>query len=181
MSTEKAKMLAGRLYCTADPQLKEERYKARELLRRLNITEYHDPATYRDIMTALFPNGEKDLYIEPPFYCDYGYNIYAGHNIYFNFDCVVLDVCPVHIGAETMFGPGVHIYAATHPADALERRKGLEFGKPVSIGEDCWIGGHATILPGVTIGDRCIIGAGAVVNRDVPADTRVGGNPAAPF
>lgn len=178
MATEKEKMLAGELYYPGDPELRNERYRARDLLRRFNITEYRDMKTYREILTQLLPNSTDEIFIEPPFYCDYGYNIYAGYNVYFNFDCVILDVCPVKIGSNTMFGPGVHIYAATHPTDILLRRKDLELGKPITIGEDCWIGGHATILPGVTIGDRCIVGAGAVVTKDVPNDTAVVGNPA---
>lgn len=178
MATEKDKMLAGELYCAGDPELRKERMRARDFLRRFNITEYRDMKVYREILTQLLPNCENDIAIEPPFYCDYGYNIRAGHHVYFNFDCVILDVCPVKIGANTLFGPGVHIYAATHPADILLRRKVIELGKPISIGEDCWIGGHATILPGVTIGNRCIVGAGAVVTKDVPDDTAVVGNPA---
>jgi maltose O-acetyltransferase len=178
LTTEKEKMLAGELYFAGDPELREERHRARDLLRRFNITEYRDMKVYREILTRLLPNCTDEIFIEPPFYCDYGYNIYAGRNVFFNFDCVILDVCPVKIGSNTMFGPGVHIYAATHPADIMLRRKDLELGKPVSIGDDCWIGGHATILPGVTIGDRCIVGAGAVVTKDVPDDAAVVGNPA---
>jgi maltose O-acetyltransferase len=178
LATEKEKMLAGLLYYAPDPELRKERLRARELLRRFNITEYRDMKVYREILSQLLPNCENDIFIEPPFYCDYGYNIHAGHGVYFNFDCIILDVCPIKIGDNTLFGPGVHIYAATHPADILLRRKDLELGKPVSIGEDCWIGGHATILPGISIGDRCIVGAGAVVTKDVPDDTAAVGNPA---
>ncbi|MCJ7604824.1 MAG: sugar O-acetyltransferase [Dehalococcoidales bacterium] len=170
MPSEKEKMLAGELYWGADPELREERLKTRMLLHRLNVTEYKDPEKYKEIIAELFPNCPGTLQIEPPFYCDYGYNIHAGEYAYFNFNCVVLDVCPVHIGDNVQFGPGVHIYAATHPKDYLERR-GPELGKPVSIGDDCWIGGGAIILPGVTIGKRSIIGAGLVVSKDVPDDT----------
>jgi maltose O-acetyltransferase len=177
MASEKDKMLSGLLYYANDSQLLAERMKTRSLLRQLNITEYKDSRRYPEIILQLLPNCAPDIFVEPPFYCDYGYNIYAGHNVYFNFNCVALDVCPIRIGSNVMFGPGVHIYAATHPKNAAKRREGLEIGKPVSIGDDCWIGGQAIILPGVSIGHRCIIGAGAVVTKDVPDDTTVVGNP----
>lgn len=168
--SEKEKMLAGRLYSASDPLLSRERRNARALLHQLNVTEYGDDIAYKEIVKALLPNAEGDISIEPPFYCDYGYNIYAGANVYFNFNCILLDVMTIHIGANTQFGPNVQIYTATHPLDAAERRKGPEFAKPISIGEDCWIGGGAIILPGTTIGDRCVIGAGAVVSKAIPPD-----------
>jgi maltose O-acetyltransferase len=178
MPTEKEKMIAGQPYFPADPELRADRLQTRTLLKRLNITEYHDPEKYPVIIAKLFPNAGRGFEVEPPFYCDYGYNIYAAPFVFFNFNCVVLDACPVRIGGNTMFGPGVQIYADTHPNDAIERRKGIEFGKPITIGDDCWIGGGAIILPGVTIGHRCIIGAGAVVTHDVPDDSVAVGNPA---
>jgi maltose O-acetyltransferase len=181
MKTEKEKMLAGELYDSGDPTLKAERRQARLLLRQLNIDHYGDRAAQRPIVAALLPNAAPTIYIEPPFFCDYGYNIYMGENVYFNFNCVLLDVAPIHIGPHTMFGPYVQIYTATHPLDAAERRKGPEYAKPITIGADCWIGGGAIICPGVTIGDRAIVGAGAVVTKDVPADAIVGGNPARPL
>ncbi|NUQ86455.1 MAG: sugar O-acetyltransferase [Anaerolineales bacterium] len=181
MITEKEKMLAGELYDATDPLLVQERLRARALTHQLNVTRYGDPSAYREILSALLPNASADLAIEPPFYCDYGYNIYTGEKVFFNFNCVLLDVMPIRIGSNVMFGPNVQIYTATHPVDALERRKGPEFAKPISIGGDCWIGGSAVISPGVTIGDRCIVGAGAVVTKDVPADTIVVGNPAKPI
>ncbi|MCA1921673.1 DapH/DapD/GlmU-related protein, partial [Buttiauxella noackiae] len=119
-----------------------------------------------------------DAYIEPSFRCDYGYNIFLGKNFYANFDCVILDVCPVHIGENCMLAPGVHIYTATHPLDAVTRNSGVEFGKPVTIGNNVWIGGRAVINPGVTIGDNVVIGAGSVVTKDIPANSVVAGNPA---
>lgn len=180
MKSEKEKMLAGELYNASDPLLMQERRQARLLTHRLNVTDYGDEAAYRQIISALLPNAAVDIMIEPPFYCDYGYNIYAEEKVFLNFNCVVLDVMPVYIGAYTMFGPNVQIYTATHPVDAAERRKGPEFAKPIRIGADCWIGGSAIIAPGVTIGDRCVIGAGAVVTKNVPSDTIVVGNPAAP-
>ncbi len=181
MPTEKEKMLAGELYVAADPQLTAERKRARQLTHRLNVTDYGDEAAYREITAELFPNAHPTLAVEPPFFCDYGYNIYAAEGIFMNFNCVVLDVSPVHIGAGTMFGPAVQVLTATHPLDAAERSAGPEYSKPIAIGRDCWIGGGAIIQPGVTIGDRCIVGAGAVVTKDVPDDTIVVGNPARPL
>ena len=175
MASEKEKMLSGLLYDASDPQLSSERKLARSYLHRLNITEYEDANKYSEIISKLLPNCAPDIRIEPPFFCDYGYNIYAGHRVFFNFNCVVLDVCAVQIGSNVMFGPGVHIYTATHPKEFMKRREVFESGKPVSIGDDSWIGGQAVILPGVHIGHRCIIGAGAVVAKDVPDDTIVNG------
>jgi maltose O-acetyltransferase len=171
-------MLNGELYDASDPLLKKERQKARQWTHRLNVTEYGDPLAYQKILSALFPNAASGLHIEPPFYCDYGYNIYTGKNVYFNFNCVLLDVMPIRIGLNVLFGPQVQIYTAAHPTDAIERRQGPEFARPINIGDDCWIGGGAIITPGITIGARCIIGAGAVVTKDVPSDTIVVGNPA---
>ena len=114
--------------------------------------------------------------MQPPFFCDYGTNIALGERVFFNFNCVVLDVCPVRIGSFTLFGPAVQIYTATHPFDAELRRR-QEFGKPVEIGSDVWVGGGAIILPGVRIGSRAVIGAGSVVTRDVPEGVFAAGNP----
>ena len=147
-------------------------------MHRLNVTQYGDSSAYRDIISSLFPNAAADLRIEPPFFCDYGYNIYAGERVYFNFNCILLDVMPIRIGSNVLFGPLVQLYTAWHPGDAMQRRNGLEYAKPIRIGDDCWFGGGAIVCGGVTLGDRCIVGAGAVVVRDVPHDTTVVGNPA---
>lgn len=181
MKSEKEKMLAGDLYDASDQRLTQERQRARALIRQMNGTHYADKSAYKQILSSLLPNAAADTWIEPPFFCDYGYNLYTGEKVYFNFNCVLLDGMPIRIGSNVLFGPNVQLYTAAHPVDALARRKGLEFSKPISIGSDCWIGGSAIILPGVTIGDRCIVGAGAVVTRDVPADTIVAGNPARPI
>jgi maltose O-acetyltransferase len=178
MKTEKEKMLAGELYNATDPTLAQERKRARALLRQLNVTHYGDEAAYKQIVAALLPNAAADIWLEPPFFCDYGYNIYTGENVFFNFNCVLLDVTPIRIGSNVLFGPNVQIYTATHPLDAAKRREGAEFAKPITIGDDCWFGGGAIICPGVTIGDRCVVGAGAVVAKDIPADSVVVGNPA---
>jgi len=177
MKTEKEKMLAGELYNGNDSYLKAERSHARMLLKRFNDSLDEERLLRKEILTELIGGFSKGLYIEPPFYCDYGSNISVGENVYFNFNCVVLDVNSVTIGTGSMFGPCVQIYTATHPMDAAERKVGLEFGKPVVIGEDVWVGGGAIICPGVSIGDRCVIGAGSVVTRDIPSDTFAAGNP----
>jgi maltose O-acetyltransferase len=147
----------------------------------LNVTHYGNESAYHQIIASLLPNAAADTWIEPPFFCDYGYNIYIGERVFFNFNCVLLDVMPIRIGSNVMFGPNVQLYTAAHPVNALERRQGTEFAKPITIGDDSWVGGSAIISPGVTIGDRCIVGAGAVVTKDIDSDTIVGGNPAKPI
>ena len=177
MSTEKEKMLAGEFYSPVSKELAEERLHAKKLLHRLNVTEYLMTSNAAGILRELLPNAPKDLYIEPPFHCDYGYNIHCGNRVYFNVNCVVLDVMKITIGSNVLIGPGVHIYSATHPTD-IKTRSRYALGKGVSIGNDCWIGGGAIICPGVTIGNGCVIGAGSVVTRDVPANSMALGNPA---
>jgi maltose O-acetyltransferase len=177
MKSEKEKMLAGEPYIANDPELVGERLKAKQLLHRLNVTEYMVNHNAKAIIAELIPNAGKGLYIEPPFHCDYGYNIECGENVYFNVNCVVLDVMKVKMGSNVFCAPGVQIYTATHPLDAVERRS-TEFAKPVTIGDDCWIGGGAIICPGVSIGNQCVIGAGAVVTKDIPDNSLAVGNPA---
>ena len=177
MKTEKDKMLAGETYFSNDKILVSERLKAKKLLHKLNVTEYLMNGNARNILQQLLLNAHKRLYIEPPFHCDYGYNIYSGENVYFNVNCVVLDSAKVEIGNNVLFGPNVHLYTATHPLDGIERRS-VEFSKPITIGNDCWIGGNAIILPGVKIGNGCTIGAGSVVTKDIPDNSLAVGNPA---
>jgi len=177
MKTEKEKMLSGELYLAGDSELLKERRNAKRLLRKLNVTEFLVTKPAKKILAELIPNASKNLYIEPPFHCDYGYNIHCGDNVYFNVNCVVLDTMKINIGANVLIGPGVHIYAASHPLDATTRRT-LENSKPVTIGDDCWIGGGAIICPGVSIGKGCVIGAGSVVTKDIPDFSMAAGNPA---
>ena len=175
--TEKEKMLAGEAYVATDKELSQERTRAKKLLHKLNVTEYLMNGNSRQILRELMPNAHKQLYIEPPFHCDYGYNIESGENVYFNVNCVVLDTMKVKIGSNVFFGPGAQIYTATHPLDAIERRT-VESSKPVTIGDDCWIGGSVVICPGVTIGNGCVIGSGAIVTKDIPDNSLAVGNPA---
>lgn len=177
VSEEKQKMIAGELYRPADTQLRADRVNARHLIHRFNHTAPDEQAVRAELLGQLLGQS-LDAYIEPSFRCDYGYNIFLGKNFYANFDCVILDVCPVHIGDNCMLAPGVHIYTATHPLDAETRNSGVEFGKPVTIGHNVWIGGRAVINPGVTIGDNVVVGSGSVVTKDIPANAVVAGNPA---
>ena len=177
--TEKQKMLAGELYRT-DEELGAEQAAAKLWMARYNAALASPVAERHALLCERFGRVGKDSVIRPPFHCDYGYNISLGDGVFLNFNCVILDVVEVSIGDRTQIGPAVQIYAADHPRDAATRREGLEFGRPVRIGSDVWIGGGAIILPGVTIGDGAIIGAGSVVTRDVGAGVTVTGNPARP-
>jgi maltose O-acetyltransferase len=176
MKTEHQKMLAGELYDPMDPELVAGRTRARDLCQALNATREADDGERRQILRELFGAGGESVWMQPPFFCDYGANIALGERVFFNFNCVVLDVCPVRIGSFTLFGPAVQIYTPMHPLDAELRRR-EEFGKPVEIGSDVWVGGGAIILPGVRIGSRAVIGAGSVVTRDVPDGVFAAGNP----
>jgi maltose O-acetyltransferase len=176
MASEREKMLAGELYDPMDADLTAGRERARDLCQALNATREAQRDERRGILRELFGAGGDTVWMQPPFFCDYGGNILLGERVFFNFNCVVLDVCPVRIGAFCLFGPAVQIYTPMHPTDAAHRRR-QEFGKPVDIGDDVWVGGGALILPGVRIGARAIIGAGSVVTRDVPGGVFAAGNP----
>jgi maltose O-acetyltransferase len=176
MPTELEKMLAGELYDPLDPELARARDRARDLCQDLNATRERDQDARRRILKELLGKGGDTVWMQPPFFCDYGSNILLGERVYFNFNCVVLDVCRVTIGDFTLVGPAVQIYTATHPMNA-ELRRMQEFGKPVDIGSDVWVGGGAIICPGVTIGSKSVIGAGSVVARDIPAGVVAAGNP----
>jgi maltose O-acetyltransferase len=177
MPSEKEKMLAGLPYDPLDPQLCAERRRARLLFKALNDTRDDQQEERGRLLLELIPGAGQGLWIEPPFFCDYGTNIVAGDKVFFNFNCVVLDVAQVRIGSGSLMGPAVQIYTATHPLRASERRTGLEGGRPVEIGDEVWIGGGAIICPGVHIGAGAVIGAGSVVTRDVPAGVLAAGNP----
>jgi maltose O-acetyltransferase len=176
MRTEKEKMLAGELYEPLDPELVQARERARDLCHDLNATRERDQNARRTILMQLFGRGGDSVWMEPPFFCDYGSNILLGNRVFFNFNCVILDVCMVKIGEFTLFGPTVQIYTATHPLNADVRRK-KEYAKPIEIGSDVWVGGGAIICPGVRIGSKTVIGAGSVVTKDIPDGVLAVGNP----
>ena len=176
MLTERQKMLAGEMYDPFDPELVSGRERARDLCQQLNATRESQTDERRRILRDLFGKGGESVWMQPPFFCDYGTNIELGERVFFNFNCVVLDVCRVRIGDFTLFGPAVQIDTPLHPFDANQRRR-EEFGKPIEIGSDVWVGGGAIILAGVRIGSRSVIGAGSVVARDIPEDVFAAGNP----
>lgn len=175
---EMGKMLAGQLYRPGDAEIRAAQSATRHWLARYNAAGAQDPAVRRALLAERLGAVGEGAVIRPPFYCDYGFNIRLGAGVFLNFNCVILDVVEVEIGAKTQIGPAVQIYAADHPREAEARRDGLEFGRPVRIGANVWIGGGSLILPGITIGDDAIVGAGSVVTRDVAAGATVIGNPA---
>ena len=173
--SEREKMLAGELYRSADPELIVARQHAAGLLLRYNRTVPADEAERAILLGELLGAGGEDAIVMPVFACDYGKNIRLGQRAFINYNCVL------EIGDDLQMAPAVQLYTALHPLDAETRRSGLESARPIRIGNDVWIGGGAIVLPGVTIGDRCVIAAGSVVTRDVPPDTLVAGNPARPL
>jgi maltose O-acetyltransferase len=178
MATEKDKMLAGAMYNAADSEIQSDHRAAMAWLVDYNASLGQGATERHKLLRARFAHVGDGADIRPPFHCDYGYNISIGDGAFLNFGCVILDVVKVDIGARTQIGPNVQILTADHPRDAATRAGGLEFGRPIIIGENVWIGGGAIILPGVTIGDGAVVGAGAVVTRDVTAGVTVVGNPA---
>jgi len=176
--SEKDKMLAGEWYDASAPELQADLTANHAWLARYNAALAADPAQRHALLRERLAAVGEGAQVRPPFHCDYGYNIHLGAGVFLNFNCVILDVVQVRIGERTQIGPGVQILTADHPRDAAQRATGLEFGRPVSIGRNVWIGAGALVLPGVTIGDDALIGAGSVVTRDVPAGVTVVGNPA---
>jgi maltose O-acetyltransferase len=176
LKTEKEKMLAGESYNCLDPDLDAERHKAKELLLRYNRSE--SAAERQAILRQLLGQIGQNCIIEPPFYCSYGQNIHLGDHVYLNVLCTILDCNEVRIGSHVMIGPAVQIYTAAHDLQAEARIQGWEIAKPIVIEDNVWLGGGAILLPGVRIGLNAVVGAGAVVSQDVPANTVVAGNPA---
>ena len=176
--SERQKMISGLPYDPGDPELQADQTAAKHWMARYNAAMASSPAERRDLLRQRLGEVGEGAIIRPPFHCDYGYNIRLGRGVFLNFNCVILDVCEVEIGDQTQIGPGVQILTADHPRDPAERAAGIEFGKPIVIGRNVWIGGGAIILPGVSIGDDAIIGAGSVVTRDVPEGVTAAGNPA---
>jgi maltose O-acetyltransferase len=178
--SEKEKMLAGELYRAIGPEITADVMRADRLLRAYNATGADEEARRSGLLHELLGSVGKRVTLRSPFYCDYGYNIFLGDEVFLNFGCVFLDVVRIDIGDGCKIGPYVQVLTADHPRNAELRRQRLENGRPIAIGHNVWIGGGAIILPGVTVGDDAIIGAGSVVTRDVPAGATVVGNPARP-
>jgi len=176
--TEKQKMLAGEMYDPADPELMTLRQRARQLFEAFNQTGIDEPERRTSLLKTLLGSTGRNITIEPAFYCDYGENIHVGEDFFANFGCVILDVAEVRLGNNCMLAPQVGIYTATHPLDPVARRSGREYAKPITIGNDCWIGGMAVINPGVTLGDNVVVASGAVVTKSFGDNVVLGGNPA---
>ena len=176
---QKERMLAGKLYTciTEEKQLADMRVRKNRFLDRFNGTAFEDFDTRRRLVEEIFEKTGRNCVVNKPFYCDYGCNISVGDNFYANYDCVILDVNKVEIGDNVFLAPRVCIYTAGHPIDSEVRNMQLEYGYPVKIGDNVWIGGNAVINPGVTIGSDVVIGSGSVVTHDVPSGVIAAGNP----
>lgn len=174
---EKEKMLSGEMYFAFDKTLLEERKLAKDLCFEFNQLAPSKIYERRAIIKKLFKKCEDDTHIESDFYCDYGYNISVGENFYVNHNCVMLDCMPITFGDNVLIGPNCGFYTAIHPIDADERSTFAEYAKPITVGNDVWFGGNVTVLPGVTIGDKAVIGAGSVVTKDIPSNVVAVGNP----
>lgn len=176
--TEKEKMLRGMIYdANYDAQLIEERLNCKELCRDYNDLRPKETEARRALLNRILGQVDGDILIEQPFYCDYGYNIRVGKNFYANFNLVILDEALVSFGDNVFIAPNCGFYTAGHPIDAEERNKGLEYAHPITVGNNVWFGAHVCVLPGVTIGDNCVIGAGSVVTKDIPSNSVAVGNP----
>lgn len=175
--TEQEKRLAGRLYYPPDPELTEARMRAKRLCHRLNTLAPDDFQGREDVIRELFGSAGKDAWVESNFRCDYGTQIALGDYVFINYDCIFLDIAPIAIGNRAYIAPRVCIYTVNHPTVPEVRNTDLEYGRPVVIEDNVWIGGNAVILPGVTVGEGAVIAAGSVVTRDVPPRVVAGGNP----
>lgn len=176
MTSEKEKMLAGQLYDAGDSDLLAMRLHARKQITLFNNEE--DRQKRKEIIKSLFGSTGDNLLMEQSFVCDYGSNIYVGENFFANYNCTMLDVCEIHIGDNAMIGPNCQFLTPLHPLDAKERISGLEYGAPITIGDNVWLGGGVTILPGITLGNNVVVGAGAVVTKSFGDNVVIAGNPA---
>lgn len=172
------KMLAGEQYDPSDNNLSLMRARTRKLIDKFNHSSFEEEESRLQLLKSLLGKAGDNISIHQNFYCDYGCNIYVGSNFFANYDCVILDCAEVHFGDNCMLGPQVGIYTATHPLDPIERASGLESAKPIHIGNDCWIGGHATINPGVMLGNNVVVASGSVVTKSFGDNLVIGGNPA---
>ena len=176
--TNKELMLMGELYkLNDDKELNEDFMRARRLTRLFNSMTEEQMEERKEIIKELFKSTGENVHVEQTFHCDYGCHISVGENFYANYDCIMVDVCEIIIGDNVLLAPRVGLYTAGHPIDAAVRNEGLEFGKPVIIGDNVWIGGNAVINPGVTIGSGVVIGSGSVVTKDIPDHVVAVGNP----
>lgn len=171
-------MMNEQLYDVNDTTLVAEREHARDLYDELNQTSFHDKAKLKQLVTELFGSVGDNAEVRPRFICDYGYNIHVGDNFFANFDCILLDTCPITIGDNCLLAPRVQLYTAAHPLDVTDRTSWLGVGKAITIGDNCWIGGNSTILPGVTLGDNVVVGGGSVVTKSFGSNVAIAGNPA---
>jgi maltose O-acetyltransferase len=176
--TEKEKMAAGEPYLSADPVLVQDRKEAKRLCRLFNVSTEDEMEKRKQLLPQLLGSCPADIYIEPPFRCDYGYNFHVGEGFYANYDLIVLDVCPIRIGKNCFIAPRVSLFTATHPLDAETRNSGVEYGKPITLGDNVWIGGHCVINPGVTLGNNVVVAAGSVVANSFGDNVVIGGVPA---
>lgn len=174
--TEKEKMISGEVYNPRDLRLIWDRDRAARILHRFNCSCFHEWDMKNRKLRKLL-NTSGCFWIKPPFYCDYGYNIVLGREVMLNYGCVLLDVCPIHIGDKTLIGPHTQLVTACHAIDPEDREQEIEFGKPIVIGRNVWIGAGVIVCPGVTIGENTVIGAGSVVTRPIPANVVACGNP----
>jgi maltose O-acetyltransferase len=176
--SERERMLAGDLYIADDPVLTEESRRAALLTKEFNESSPEDAEGRRRILVDLLGSFGEGSEIRPPLYCDYGYQTHIGARTFVNFGLVVLDVARVTVGDDVQVGPYVQLLTATHPVEAEPRRAKWESGEPISIGDNAWLGGGVIVCPGVTIGADTVVGAGAVVTRDLPQGVLAVGNPA---
>ena len=175
--TDKEKMIAGKPYMDSGKQLAGERERAKEFIFDFNSSHPKEYEKRNDIIRKLFGKTKGSFYIEPPFRCDYGYNISIGENFYSNYNCIILDCAKVTIGDNVFFAPNVGLYTAGHPIHHEIRNTGIEYAFPITIGDNVWLGGGVIVTPGIAIGDNAVIGAGSVVTKDIPANVVAAGNP----
>ena len=177
MKTEYEKMRSQELYYFSDPEIHASLIHAKKVCARLRSMTIYDE-DYRQVIEELIPGIPQSTTICPPFHCDHGTGIILGENVFMNYDCIMLDGGYIRIGKHTLIGPHCQFYTPQHPMDYVERREEKETAYPITLGEDCWLGGNVVVCPGVTIGNRCIIAAGSVVTKDIPDDSLAAGVPA---